>query len=99
MADFLASIDAGNLTLAAIIDRMVEKSTETLKSLNIDQGHKGLTFVLAGFSQGPFIAQISNFEDEKMQRLTRVDQQFHLSVLRMNPAASAKPEKSFGWMV
>jgi hypothetical protein len=90
LVDYLASINAGQMTLSSIIENIKAYSSQTLKVLNIPRKYRALTLVLAGYAATPFIAQVSNIENESMERLSQVDDVFHVSLISVKPESNPK---------
>lgn len=66
ITDYLASLNAGNMTLIEMVKKLTDQMTSVIKSQKWKLEDKGLTLATAGFHQGKiFIGGISNMEDKE----------------------------------
>lgn len=64
LIDYLASINASQMQVPAIVNAIEKQANDSLKA--VPKEYKKMTFVLVGYrNRMPFIALISNFEDLK----------------------------------
>ncbi len=78
VVDYLSSINAGELGFVKLFEAFNTQVENTFNKLRLPKTMRGIAFAFAGFGPtGPFMAHLSNLEDEKGHRLRAVDDRFH----------------------
>ena len=91
LVDYLESIHAAHMDLVSIGEALKEEATAFLRATAVPRKHKGIAFVFTGYCHGwPFFMSISNREEEDLDHIGEVKEEFQIQVEQMKVDANPR---------